>query len=129
MRGIGLEIALAYAESGAIVYCIDRPEQPDADFVKVQTHVAGLPAQSGDAKGRLEYVSCDVTHQKETWAAVEHIVAKEGRVDVCVCNAGILAAVDVLEYPADKWKEVRSSLNIVDGSECPLASGYWKSEC
>jgi len=110
MRGIGLEIAVAYAEAGAIVYCLDLPTQPDADFVKVRQHVASLPAHIvGGAKGRLEYTSCDVTQQEEMWAVVERIAAKEGGVDVCVCNAGILKDADALEYPADEWKKVRSS--------------------
>ena len=116
MRGIGLEIALAYAEAGAIVYCLDLFAQPDADFIKVQKHIAGLPMTSiggVGVKGRLEYASCDVTQQKEMWAVVERIAAKEGRVDVCVCNAGILKDADVLEYPADEWKKVRLARNII----------------
>jgi len=113
MRGIGLEIALAYAEAGATVYCLDLPTQAGADFVTVQKHVAGLPALNigavKGAKGRLEYASCDVTQQKEMWAVVEGIAAKEGRIDVCVCNAGLLHASDVLEYSAEEWKKVCSN--------------------
>ncbi|KIM37184.1 hypothetical protein M413DRAFT_279098 [Hebeloma cylindrosporum] len=110
VRGIGLEIALAYAEAGATVYCLDLPAHPSEDFIKVQAHVAALPALSigilKGAKRRLEYTSCDVTHQKEMWAVVERIAEKEGRIDVCLCNAGVLHAADVLEYPAEDWQKI-----------------------
>jgi NAD(P)-dependent dehydrogenase (short-subunit alcohol dehydrogenase family) len=110
MRGIGLEIALAYAEAGATVYCLDLPANPEEDFIKVQKHVASLPPLSigtvQGAKGRLEYTSCDVTKQNEMWAVVEGIAAKEGKIDICVCNAGILQAADVLEYPAEGWRKL-----------------------
>lgn len=123
MRGIGLEIALAYAEAGATVYCLDLPAHPDRDFIKVQNHVAGLPplniGMMKGAKGRLEYASCDVTKQKEMWAIVEGIAAKEGKIDVCVCSAGILHAADVLEYPAEEWQKVRSFCGVE----------YWRCWC
>ncbi|KAJ7269554.1 hypothetical protein C8J57DRAFT_1322306 [Mycena rebaudengoi] len=58
-RGIGLEMALALAEVGAVVY--------------LQTYAANLPDLETGKKGRLEYVSGDVTDQKGMWAAVEDI--------------------------------------------------------
>ena len=127
IRGIGLEIALAYAEAGATVYCLDLPAHPDEDFLKVQKHVAGLPPLSigmvKGAKGRLEYASCDVTRQKEMWAVVESIAAREGRIDVCVCNAGMLHAADVLEYPAEEWQKVRSTCG-VEPWRCLLSTSF-----
>ena len=38
-RGIGLEIALALAEAGALVYCLDLPASPDANWKKVERFV------------------------------------------------------------------------------------------
>ncbi|KAF8961738.1 sorbose reductase sou1 [Flammula alnicola] len=110
-RGIGLEIALAYAEAGAIVYCLDLPPHADQDFVKVQKFVSELPAMTtqsgiGQGMGRLEYVSCDVTKQKDTWAIVEHIADKEGRLDICVANAGVLKGAEVLDYPGDEFQKL-----------------------
>ncbi|CAK5271270.1 unnamed protein product [Mycena citricolor] len=67
--GIGLEMALALAEAGAVVYCLDLPSTPDADWVKMQ---------GAAGPGRLEYVKGDVTDQKALWDAVEDIVKKDG---------------------------------------------------
>ncbi|KAJ7735760.1 hypothetical protein B0H16DRAFT_1425982 [Mycena metata] len=99
-RGIGLEMALALAEAGAVVYCLDLPAQPDGDWFKVQKFASELK------KGRLEYISGDVTDQKAMWAAVESIVDREGRIDICMANAGILHGAECLEYPADDFKKV-----------------------
>ena len=104
--GIGLEMALAYAEAGAVVYCIDLPSQPNADFCTVQAHVAGLPKVQTDSAGRLEYIACDVTKQKEIWDVMEQIGAKEGRLDVCVACAGIGGAGDVLDYSDENFQKV-----------------------
>lgn len=105
-RGIGLEMALAYAEAGAVVYCIDLPSQPDTEFCTVQAHVAGLPKVQLDSVGRLEYIACDVTKQKEVWDVMEQIAAKEGRLDVCIACAGIAGVADVLDYPDEDFQKV-----------------------
>ena len=104
--GIGLEMALAYTEAGAVVYCIDLPAQPDAGFCTVQAHVAGLPKVQTDSAGRLEYIPCNVTEQKEVWDVMEQIAAKEGRLDVCVACAGIAGVADVLDYPDEDFQKV-----------------------
>ncbi|CAK5274873.1 unnamed protein product [Mycena citricolor] len=100
-RGIGLEMALALAEAGAAVYCLDIPAAPDADWRTVQESAAAMPGV-----GRLEYVSGDVTDQKGMWALVEEIVRKEGRIDICVAGAGILHGAECLEYEADDFRRV-----------------------
>lgn len=108
-RGIGLEAALTLAEAGAIVYCFDLPAEPGADWLAVQKYVAGLPElKSGgqQGKGRLEYVSANVTDQESMWAKVEAIGAKEGRMDFCHANAGILNGAECLDYPAEQFRNV-----------------------
>ncbi|KAG6908935.1 hypothetical protein DXG01_002714 [Tephrocybe rancida] len=105
-RGIGLEIALALVEAGAIIYCLDLPSQPDEGWLKVQAYAAELPALKGDYRGRLEYVSGDVTDQAGIWKIAEEIAKKEGRLDICVANAGILHGAECLEYPAEDFKKL-----------------------
>ncbi|KAF4618279.1 hypothetical protein D9613_011660 [Agrocybe pediades] len=119
-RGIGLEIALAYAEAGAIVYCLDLPEKPDGDWVKVRDYVAALPplsmasltGQNADdgkgkeIKGRLEYAHCDVTNQQAMFNLAARIAEKEGRIDICFANAGILSGAEVLDYPGEDFKKI-----------------------
>lgn len=110
-RGIGLEIALALVEAGAIVYCLDLSETPDENWLKVQSYAAQLPSlgaspQGQSLNGRLEYVSADVTNQAMMWAKAEDIAKSEGRLDICVANAGILRSAECLDYPADGFQEV-----------------------
>jgi NAD(P)-dependent dehydrogenase (short-subunit alcohol dehydrogenase family) len=107
-QGIGLEMALALAEAGAVVYCLDLPSQPDSNWLKVQTYVAELPPSEQNLKGRLEYIAGDVIDQGAMWAAVECIVEREGRIDVCMANAGILHVGNCLEYSAADFRKVRS---------------------
>ncbi|KAJ7059589.1 sorbose reductase sou1 [Mycena amicta] len=99
-RGIGLEFALALAEAGAVVYCVDLPQEPDADWQKVQAYAATMEC------GRLEYIQCDVTSQDATWAMAEAIVKREGRLDICIANAGVLHSAKCLEYSAEDFKKV-----------------------
>ena len=110
-RGIGLEIALALAEAGAVVYCLDLPAAPDPDWVRVCTHVHQLPSLDpldASKKGRLEYMPADVTDQAGICSRAEEIVKREGRLDICVANAGVLEEKDCLEYPAEDFRKVRS---------------------
>jgi NAD(P)-dependent dehydrogenase (short-subunit alcohol dehydrogenase family) len=112
-RGIGLEIALALVEEGAIVYCLDIHETPDENWHKVQKYAAQLPSlgtspQGKSLNGQLEYISADVTDQTMMWAKAEDIVKLEGRLDICFANAGMLREADCLDYPADEFQKVGS---------------------
>ncbi|KAF8191716.1 hypothetical protein BJ912DRAFT_925132 [Pholiota molesta] len=85
-RGMGLEIALALAEAGGVVYGLDLPAAPSPAFARVQEYVGTLPplvvgkGVGGRTlgKGRLEYAACDVTQQAGVWALVAQIAEKEG---------------------------------------------------
>jgi len=105
-RGIGLEMALALAEAGATVYCLDLTPQPDEDWLKVQAYAAQLPPLDGGNKGRLEYVRGDVTDQAAMWEAAEKIAVKEGRLDICLANAGIAHMDECLECSAADFQKV-----------------------
>jgi NAD(P)-dependent dehydrogenase (short-subunit alcohol dehydrogenase family) len=106
-RGIGLEMALALGEAGAIVYCIDLPSSPDETWVSVQKYLTALPESVLGGKGQLKYLKGDVTDQKGMWKIAEDIVEQEGRLDICVCNAGILTGRDCLEYDGEEFRKVR----------------------
>ncbi|KAF7333881.1 Sorbose reductase [Mycena venus] len=105
-RGIGLEIALALAEAYAVVYCLDIQAEPNNAWLMVQDFVGHLPALDGEKSGRLEYISADVRDQKAMWAVLEDIVAREGRIDICVANAGIYAVGDCLDYPVEDFQKM-----------------------
>ncbi len=58
-RGIGLEAALTFAEAGArAVYCIDLPEHPGEEFLKVRTFIRSMGLSC-----KLEYLQGDVRDQ------------------------------------------------------------------
>ncbi|KAH8119721.1 NAD-binding protein [Phellopilus nigrolimitatus] len=103
-RGLGLEMAEALAEAGAIVYCLDLPASPGESWVATQAYVSKLGLAGG---ARLEYASVDVTDQKAIWDVVEKIAEKEGRMDVCVASAGIaLGGGDCLDFSASQFEKV-----------------------
>ncbi|KAH9028112.1 sorbose reductase sou1 [Lactarius pseudohatsudake] len=69
------------------LYCVDLPERPGDEWVKVTEYVRRMVADnSGAVTGRLEYVCADVRDRK----VGEEIGEREGRMDVCVAAAGIL---------------------------------------
>lgn len=104
-RGLGLEMASALAEAGAAVYCLDVPQEGNADpsFSATKKYISrlGLPSHA-----RLEYASVDVTNQNAIWETVEKIAEREGRLDACVAAAGILRSADCLEYPAEEFQRL-----------------------
>jgi len=108
-RGLGLEMALALAEAGAVVYCLDLPPEPNDNWIAVQKYVAALTSldpSNANKKGRLEYMSANVTDQSEMWSRAEEIVKKEGRLDVCCANAGIFGIADCLECSANDFEKI-----------------------
>lgn len=96
-QGIGLEIAMALAEAGSSVYCLDLQSSPGEDFEKTARYVSKL-AETDRETGSLKYLSADVTKQAEIWKTVEEVASTEGRMDVAVANAGILRNADCLDY-------------------------------
>ncbi|KAH8111229.1 NAD-binding protein [Phellopilus nigrolimitatus] len=103
-RGLGLEMAEALAEAGAIVYCLDLPASPGESWEATRAYVSKLGLAGG---ARLEYASVDVTDQQAIWDVVEKIAEKEGRMDVCVAAAGIAMGGNAcLDYPAAQFEKI-----------------------
>jgi NAD(P)-dependent dehydrogenase (short-subunit alcohol dehydrogenase family) len=83
--GIGYAVTQLFAEQGATVFASDikSPAQPYADGV--------------------EALSLDVTSEAAWAAAVDAVMAKAGRLDVLVNNAGIIAYEPLHELGMDAW--------------------------
>jgi 3-oxoacyl-[acyl-carrier protein] reductase len=94
-RGIGRAIAEAIAGRGAVVVAAARGDhaQPVADAITA----------SG---GRAEAIALDVTDSAMVEAAVGDIVARHGRVDIVVSNAGITRDGLLLRMKRDDWDAV-----------------------
>lgn len=77
--GIGKAIAEALADAGATVVLADVRTD------RVEASAAGIQAAGGSA----EWVTCDVSDAGEIESMVDGVVARHGRLDVLVSNAGI----------------------------------------
>ena len=76
MRGVGFGIAAQLQARGAIVVITDI-DQP------------GLDAAVAELGGATTGLLCDVTDQQQVRSMYEQVVARHGRLDVVVANAGV----------------------------------------
>src|SRR5271167_3060255 len=78
LTGIGRATALAFAHEGARIVVSGRRDEVGRQLA------ADLRALGAEA----EYVRADVRHEKEVRSLVDQTVARFGRLDVAVNNAG-----------------------------------------
>ena len=96
--GIGKEIAFTFAREGAKVAIADLN-------ASAATAAAGeIDAQYG--VGTAIGIGMDVTDEAQVNAGVEAVVARFGRLDILVSNAGIQIVAPVDEYDFAKWKQM-----------------------
>ena len=81
--GIGAAITAELRSRGATVAVLDVADSPD-----------------------LDHVRCDVTDRVQVEAAVQTVLARHGRLDVVVNNAGISAVGTVADNDDDEWHRV-----------------------
>jgi len=94
-RGIGKAIAAKLAAQGALVVCAARGDNAGA--------IAG---EIGAAGGRAEAITLDVTDDDAVAKAPSEIVARHGRLDVVVSNAGITRDQLLMRMKRDDWDAV-----------------------
>jgi 3-oxoacyl-[acyl-carrier protein] reductase len=95
-RGIGRVIAETLAAAGAIVVLGAR------DAGKLADGVREIEARGG----RAEAVSLDVAEKGSVEAAMAGLLARHGRLDVLVNNAGITRDNLLLRMKAEEWNQV-----------------------
>jgi 3-oxoacyl-[acyl-carrier protein] reductase len=94
-RGIGRAIASRLAEQGALVVAAARGD-----------HAAGS-AEALTAKGlRVEAIALDVTDSAAVEKAPGEIVARHGRLDIVVSNAGITRDQLLLRMKREDWDAI-----------------------
>lgn len=77
--GLGVQMAKALANQGANIVCLARRKE------LVDANAAAIAAEFGvEAMG----VQCDITDTDRVEAAVDEILAKFGRIDILINNAG-----------------------------------------
>ncbi len=95
--GIGKETALLYAREGARVVVSDINEK-DGKAVADQIINAG---------GEAIFVKADTANPEDHKALIDQTIAKFGKLDIAVNNAGIGGPLAVTgEYPIDGWQRV-----------------------
>mgnify|MGYP001765505360 CR=1 FL=1 len=95
-RGIGFSIARGFAEAGALV-CINDINAAAAVAAAQGLVAAGLKAEA---------TPFDVTDHASGTAAVDAIVARHGKLDILMNNAGILIRKPVETHDMDDWDKV-----------------------
>ncbi|MDB5838459.1 MAG: 3-hydroxyacyl-CoA dehydrogenase, binding domain protein [Herminiimonas sp.] len=96
--GIGSATGLLLCEEGASVVLVDR----DA---------AALDAVAGDIRGKVAgaqvlTILADVSQDPEARRIVEETLAKFGRIDVLVNNAGVREYWRLADAPAESWQNI-----------------------
>lgn len=93
-RGIGHQIARAYAAHGATVVL------SDADESAAEAAASAVPGATA--------VRCDVRDQKSVAELFDRAANEYGKVDIAVANAGIATVSPLLEMSFDTWRTMMS---------------------
>ena len=89
--GIGAAIAEAFRVEGATVVVADRS--------------AKAAQEAAQAIGAAGSVAMDVTAQASVDAAVQEVLAANGRIDILVNSAGILTETPLIEMSLEQWQQ------------------------
>jgi gluconate 5-dehydrogenase len=95
-RGLGEQIAHAYAEAGANVVICSRN-------LEACQEVSNRLKEKGV---RSLAIHCDVSKQEDIQNVVDQTLQEFGRVDILVNNSGTVWGAPALEMPVDKWDKV-----------------------
>ncbi|MCK9511766.1 MAG: 3-hydroxybutyrate dehydrogenase [Pigmentiphaga sp.] len=96
--GIGKEIAIRFAAEGG------TPVIADLNLEAAEATAAGIRATGADAFA----VAMNVTDEAQVEKGVADVVAKYGKVDVLVSNAGIQIVKPLVDFPFADWKKLLS---------------------
>ncbi len=95
-QGIGLELARAYGQAGAIVILNGRSEEKLNNAVKMLGY-EGIKAYA---------VPFNVCNEAEVSAGIDNIQKSVGIIDILVNNAGIIKRQSLLEMPTSDFRDV-----------------------
>ncbi|MGE0766707.1 MAG: 3-hydroxybutyrate dehydrogenase [Hyphomicrobiaceae bacterium] len=96
--GIGKEIAIRFAAEGGV------PVIADLNLEAAQMTASEIKAKGGDAFA----VAMNVTDEAQVENGVAEVVARYGKVDILVSNAGIQIVKPLVEFPYADWKKLLS---------------------
>lgn len=96
--GIGKEIALRVAAEGGI------PVIADLNLDAANAAAAEIKSKAGDAFA----VAMNVADEEQVEEAVGEVVARFGKIDVLVSNAGIQIVKPLVDFPFADWRKLLS---------------------
>lgn len=96
-RGIGREIALAFAREGADVVC---------NYNKSEQHAHSLVGEIKDMGRSAIAVQADIAHADQIDSLISTALQRYGRIDTLVNNAGFATVHRVVEMPIEVWDDV-----------------------
>ena len=96
--GIGKEIALRLAAEGGI------PVIADLNLEAASATAREIAAKGGDAFA----VAMNVTDEAQVEKGVADTIAKYGKIDILVSNAGIQIVKPLVDFPFADWKKLLS---------------------
>jgi len=100
-RGIGRGIALAFAEAGADLVCVDR-RVSDMEATAEEIRILGRRALA---------LECDVRDRQQVESMVARAMEDFGRINILVNNAGRAPLRQVLEMSVQDWEtDIRANL-------------------
>jgi 3-hydroxybutyrate dehydrogenase len=94
--GIGKEIAVRFAAEGGI------PVIADLNLAAAEATAAEIRSSGADAFA----VAMNVTDEAQVEKGVADTIAKYGKVDILVSNAGIQIVHPLVDYPYEDWKRM-----------------------
>jgi 3-hydroxybutyrate dehydrogenase len=95
--GIGKEIAMRFAEEGGI------PVIADLHLEAAEATATEIKSQQG---AKAFAVGMNVTDEAQVEKGVADTVAKYGKVDILVSNAGIQIVHPLVDFPLKDWKQL-----------------------
>ena len=100
-RGLGLQIAEALGEAGAKIVLSSRKA---ADLEQAQKHLAALGIEA-------DWVAADNSRDEDIARLADEAIAKLGRVDILMNNAGATWGAPAEDHPIEAWDKIMN-LNV-----------------
>lgn len=86
--------------------CVERFVADGARVVVADLDMAAAEALVGETNGQAIAVATDVTEEGSVQAAVDTAVARFGRLDIMVNNAGIVFVSPLVDASLDQWRHI-----------------------
>ena len=93
--GLGVQMAKALANQGATIVAVARRQNLIDEVAADITKTYGVPAVG---------VACDITKTEQVEAMVDTVLAKYGRIDVCINNAGTGGVIPAEDMPDETFE-------------------------